>query len=53
MNSLHTPKLPYAGEATTKCANCDKEIRYQNGAPLSAFASVYSGSFNCSRKVTK
>ena len=51
MNSLHTPTLPYTQGSTTKCANCDKTIRYQNGAPLSAFATTDgSGSIRCYKK---
>jgi hypothetical protein len=51
MNSLHTPTLPYAGEAITTCANCGKSIRYQNNAPLSAFAATDgSGSMRCTKK---
>jgi hypothetical protein len=51
MNSLHTPTLPFTAGSTTTCANCGKSIRYQNGAPLSAFAATDgSGSMRCYKK---
>jgi hypothetical protein len=42
---LHNPNQPT--EQVTTCSRCSEKIIYQNGRPLSAYATLGSGNMNC------
>ena len=51
---LHIPNtIPTTKWEAVLCVNCGQSVIYQNGNPLSAYATVSSGNMSCTAKVVR
>jgi hypothetical protein len=51
---LHIPNTrPTSTGQSVTCVNCGQSVVYQNGNPLSAYATVSSGNMSCTAKVVR